>query len=421
MVRKYLLIILLFPSVALGYCPDMLERNGMCHDAAVRVDFGDTGSDTGLGDDPFSTGGHFTAANGNAIVNGVNDNDSRLDDIEAIIGVIFGVGDGTYVDTSTLTIDELMRLDGVASALIEADDVDDTPVDGETAVPISSNYMYDHVNGANPHDVYMLESNIGFGASQYPQMSDTPDETCDETTVVYGNGTCKTPSAATQMDGLTDLSGEGTQYSRIIDNGDYTYSFVDYWIMPCRQTAPSVPIAGAEYCADPNSGAGWNPLSRSDTATKYKVIYDGVAYKGLLTEDGEFLVESIASGVIIPDAFCVSISDETTDLTTGSAKRTFRMPYAMTLDSDGLRASVSTAPVGSTIIIDVNEGGSTIMDTNKLSIDATEETSTTAATAAGITDVDLADDAEITIDIDQIGSGTAGKGAKVCFIGTRSW
>ena len=41
------------------------------------------------------------------------------------------------------------------------------------------------------------------------------------------------------------------------------------------------------------------------------------------------------------------------------------------------------------------------MTTNKLSIDATEKTSTTAATAPGITDSALADDAEITVDIDQ--------------------
>ena len=85
-----------------------------------------------------------------------------------------------------------------------------------------------------------------------------------------------------------------------------------------------------------------------------------------------------------------------------------------------LRASVNTAPVGATIIIDVNEAGTTLMTTNKLSIDASEETSTTAATAHALTDTSIADDAEMTIDIDQIGSTTAGKGAKVCFYGTRS-
>jgi hypothetical protein len=38
--------------------------------------------------------------------------------------------------------------------------VDDTPVDGATKVPISSNYMYDHVAAADPHTGYVLESAV---------------------------------------------------------------------------------------------------------------------------------------------------------------------------------------------------------------------------------------------------------------------
>ena len=119
----------------------------------------------------------------------------------------------------------------------------------------------------------------------------------------------------------------------------------------------------------------------------------------------------------LPTEIQVAASDETTALTTGTAKVTFRMPYAMTLTS--VRASLSTAQAsGSIFTVDINEGGSTILST-KLTIDNTEKTSTTAATAAVISDSALADDAEITIDIDQIGDGTA-KGLKVTLIGTRS-
>ena len=92
------------------------------------------------------------------------------------------------------------------------------------------------------------------------------------------------------------------------------------------------------------------------------------------------------------------------------------MPKALTLTA--VRASVNTAPTGSTIIVDINETGATILST-KLSIDASEKTSTTAATAAVISDASLADDAEITIDIDQVGSTIAGKGLKVTFYGYR--
>jgi len=137
------------------------------------------------------------------------------------------------------------------------------------------------------------------------------------------------------------------------------------------------------------------------------------------TSDTQTLTnKTLSTGTVIPVTIGIACSDESTALTTGTAKATFRMPHAMTLTA--VRASVGTAPVGSTIIVDINEGGSTIMTTNKLSIDASEKTSTTAATAAGITDSALADDAEITIDIDQIGSSTAGAGLKIWLIGTRT-
>lgn len=113
----------------------------------------------------------------------------------------------------------------------------------------------------------------------------------------------------------------------------------------------------------------------------------------------------------------IACSDETTALTTGVSKVTFRMPYAMTLT--GVKASVTTAPTGSVLTVDINEGGSTILST-KLTIDATEKTSTTAATPAVISDTALAADAEITIDIDTVGSTVAGAGLKVTLLGAFS-
>ncbi len=113
----------------------------------------------------------------------------------------------------------------------------------------------------------------------------------------------------------------------------------------------------------------------------------------------------------------LAASDETTALTTGTSKITFRMPYAFTLTA--VRASLTTAQTsGSIFTVDIKDSGTTILST-KLTIDNTEKTSTTAATAAVISDVNLADDAEITIDIDQIGDGTA-KGLKITLIGTRA-
>lgn len=123
------------------------------------------------------------------------------------------------------------------------------------------------------------------------------------------------------------------------------------------------------------------------------------------------------TGTTPTESIIIACSDSTSAITTGNAKETFRMPYAFTLSA--VRASVTTAPTGSTIIIDINESGSTILST-KLSIDASEKTSTTAASAAVISDTSLADDAEITFDFDQVGSTIAGAGVKVYLIGTRT-
>jgi hypothetical protein len=109
-------------------------------------------------------------------------------------------------------------------------------------------------------------------------------------------------------------------------------------------------------------------------------------------------------------------SDETTAITVGTSKVTFRAPYAFTLTE--IRASANTAPTGSTILIDINEAGVSILST-KLMIDATEKTSTTATIPYVISDAAIADDAEISIDFDQVGSTIAGAGIKVTLIGTR--
>jgi hypothetical protein len=116
-------------------------------------------------------------------------------------------------------------------------------------------------------------------------------------------------------------------------------------------------------------------------------------------------------------SFVLACSDETTDLTTGT-KLTFRMPYAFTVSA--VRASLTTVATGATLLtVDINEAGTTILST-KITIDASESTSTTAATPPVISDTALADDAQMTIDIDAVGNTTTGKGLKVYIIGVKA-
>lgn len=112
----------------------------------------------------------------------------------------------------------------------------------------------------------------------------------------------------------------------------------------------------------------------------------------------------------------IALSDEVTSITTGTSKVVFRAPFAMTLTKIP-RASLTTASSSGIPTVDINEAGSTILST-KLTIDANEKTSTTAATAAVLSDSSIADDAEITFDIDVAGTGA--KGLKVVLYYKRS-
>ena len=95
------------------------------------------------------------------------------------------------------------------------------------------------------------------------------------------------------------------------------------------------------------------------------------------------------------------------------------MPYSMTLSAgeSGMRASLTGAGSSSgTTTIDVNEAGSTILST-KCTIDYTDLTSVGAGTAVIISDTTLADNAQITVDIDAITGGADETGLKIQLIG----
>lgn len=130
-------------------------------------------------------------------------------------------------------------------------------------------------------------------------------------------------------------------------------------------------------------------------------------------------IADLAGAANPTESIIIACSDETTALTAGAAKVTFRMPYAFTLSA--VRASLTTAQAsGNIFTVDINTQGSpaSILST-KLTIDNGEKTSATATTTAVISDTTLADDDEVTIDIDTIGDGTA-KGLKVYLIGVRT-
>jgi hypothetical protein len=105
------------------------------------------------------------------------------------------------------------------------------------------------------------------------------------------------------------------------------------------------------------------------------------------------------------DFMSIALSDEYSPLVAGVAV-TFRTPYALVL-TQLPRASLTTAG-GSLVTLDIDKNGVSILGANKLTIDAGEKTSTTAATPTTLVTTSFADDDEVTLDIDTIGAGATG-------------
>ncbi len=112
----------------------------------------------------------------------------------------------------------------------------------------------------------------------------------------------------------------------------------------------------------------------------------------------------------------VACSDEVVPLEVGTAVVTFRMIAAM--EGQEVRASLKTEQTsGSALTVDIKKGGASILST-PITIDNGSRTSVGATTPAVISDTDWTDDAEMTVDITQVGDGTA-IGLKIVLIGNR--
>jgi hypothetical protein len=144
-------------------------------------------------------------------------------------------------------------------------------------------------------------------------------------------------------------------------------------------------------------------------------------------------IKSQASG--IEETLCICLSDETTNLVTGTTIVSFRMPFSLALNSiktysngykgdqqriSGVMMNVNTAPTGSNIIVDINDGGSIF--STPLNIDASGTDSRNSETQPTYTTggiIILLESDTITFDIDQVGSTIPGKGLKVFLTGTK--
>lgn len=218
-----------------------------------------------------------------------------------------------------------------------------------------------------------------------------------ETTATTGTGTLTLAGAMTAFRSFSAVCA-------IDDTCYYTIQAVDAGGVPTGEWECGV----GKYSAANNLMR----LSVLSSSNANNFVFFAVGTKQVFISSPAAQVKSSAL-VVIP----VAVSDETTALTVGTGKVTFRTPFAMTLT--GARASVTTAPAGAGITVDINDGGPSILSP-KLTIDVADYSSVQAAVPVNFTSTELLNDTEITIDIDSVGSIIAGAGLKVYLIGYAS-
>jgi len=203
-----------------------------------------------------------------------------------------------------------------------------------------------------------------------------------------------------QLGGALDLNSQNITGTGNISITGSIVPTVDIAVTEGGTGAGTVGAAIVSFCgADPN-------------ADRFLFWDDSAGQCGYLTPPTNLVISTTTS--YITESFVLAASDETTVITAATDKVTFRAPYGFTVT--GVRCSLNVAQTsGSLFTVDINESGTTILST-KLTFDNNETTTTSAATAAVISDTAIANDAEVSIDVDTVGTGSPA-GLKCAIIG----
>lgn len=305
------------------------------------------------------------------------------------------LGDLTDVDTTGVSLSDAIYYDGASFSIIKNNVFVSGPTvnDDDTAGYTIGSRWYDYV------------ADKEFVCLDYTTGSAVWLETTADTSEL-SQKLISSRSVTTNQ----TLDGDDLDTTIIVTSGSPTITLPDSLDDGFQCTILNVGSGTVDFTTSGSATATPSGLELDNTPSGVDLTIASLYH----TTGGEWF---IIGGQAQEEVIGVALSDEDTSITTGTGVATIRIPFAMTLTA--VRASVNTAPTGSGITVDINEGGTTVLST-KLTIDATEKTSTTAATAAVISDASLVDDAEITFDIDAVGSTEGGKGLKVYLYGVRA-
>jgi hypothetical protein len=246
------------------------------------------------------------------------------------------------------------------------------------------------------------------------------------------------PSGITWLSGSAPSITDGaTTYFRILATSGSAFLGEAFNPMTAQDKTK---LNGIATGAEVNVAADWNAttgdaqiLNKPSTFAPSAHTHDDRYYTETEVDAGLSALQTEINGKAAislagsPIELVIACSDETSFLTAGTAKVTFRAPVSFTLTS--VASSLTEASTSGAVVVDINRvlgslGSPVSLLTNKLSIDANETTSGTAAVPATFSNAPsalaLVGGDQITVDIDQAIAPSSGKGLKVTLRGTRT-
>jgi len=161
-------------------------------------------------------------------------------------------------------------------------------------------------------------------------------------------------------------------------------------------------------------------LATIEPIVRYQGLTVGIIIGGSTKEywfkggiaDSDFVIKTFGPPLAEESYIALACSDEETPLTTGS-KVTFHMPYSLTVDK--VKLGVNTPPVGDDLVVDLILEGTSIFSTKPVISDGSE----VGGYDAVLSTSNLPLDFEVSVNVDQVGSTSAGTGLKVWLLGVK--
>jgi hypothetical protein len=202
-----------------------------------------------------------------------------------------------------------------------------------------------------------------------------------------------------------NIPAEGEEVTVVVSTGSSS------WVHPEVITA-NAGTSNSEYSL-PGSGEEivWKGGAIQVRGIDYTRTGNDITFiEGNIPAEGEEVTVVVSRNIFsnlntLEQCFVVSLSDETTNITTG-IKVTMLAPFAMTLKN--IRGGLTQASSNGNVVVDLHQGGTTVMSTNKITIEATKTDSEDSATQPIITTTSVLSGDKLEFEIDSAGTGAKG-------------